>query len=394
LAGKSPKTLAQQELPATNFPNPVISRMKRQTKSSIRTVAIVGVGLIGGSLGLAVKQRYPRVRVVGCDRKDVLRKALRKKAIDVGQSDLRKAVVGADLIVLATPISTILSMLPLIVRFRRRGSIVTDVGSVKAEIVKLAGRLFTEGMFVGGHPMAGVEFSGVDAAHPLLFENAVYILSPAPNTKSDAVRTLSRFLGGIGARVLLLDAGIHDRVASAVSHLPQLAAVALMNTVGRRHEEAHRHLRLAAGGFRDMTRIASSRYGIWKDIIPHNHRNILHALDLYIATLRRYASKIKRKDGTLSKEFSTSRSLRNRIPRLMKGFVVPLADLFVFMPDRPGQLARLTSLLARARINIQDIELLKIREGTGGTFRLSFADKETAQQARKVLAHTGFRVEE
>ncbi len=356
-------------------------------------ITIIGVGLIGGSLALALKEKYPSIRVTGVDTPAVLKRALKRKAIDRGERSLERAVRYADLVVIATPVSVIGTLLPRIARAVSHRTVVTDTGSVKHVLVRQADSLFPHGNFIGGHPMTGSEYSGINAAHPLLFQNALYLLTPSRTSRRQLLGLLGRFISSLDARVLIIDASVHDSVVAAVSHLPQLAAVALMNTVGKRHAQARKHLALAAGGFRDMTRIASSPFGVWKDILHFNRKEIGASLRLYIQYLERLAADLKSDRRTLSTEFSTSRSLRSRIPQSMKGFLSTLVDVPIFIEDRPGELARLTGLLAKQKINIKDMELLKVREGRGGTFRLSFESRTVASEAARILKNGGFGVE-
>ncbi|MBI5464623.1 MAG: prephenate dehydrogenase [Ignavibacteriales bacterium] len=361
------------------------------TAPHFKSISIVGVGLIGGSFGLAIKKRFRHSRVIGFDKPSVLRRALQRKAIDAAASTLAEAA-ASDMVLLAMPINEIVRQLPWLAPHVSPDTIVTDVGSVKSEIVATAARIFPHGNFIGGHPMAGVELTGIDAAHPLLFENAVYVLTPVSTTHRDKLQRLADFLHALGARVMVLDAKVHDRVASAVSHLPQLTAVALMNVVGKKHEEAAKHLNLAAGGFRDLTRIASSKFDIWKDILQSNAVEIDAALKMFIEELESYRKSIKSQPDQLESEFTSSRALRIRIPKTMKGFLYPLSDIFVFVKDKPGQLAKITSLLGESELNIKDIEVVKVREGTGGTFRLSFANDAEKDFAKRILEKSGFEV--
>jgi prephenate dehydrogenase len=365
-----------------------------RSHSSFRNITILGVGVIGGSLGLAIKKHFPSAHVVGVDKRDVLKKALKKGAIDEAMMDVRKALSAADLVFLATPVSVIQTVLPEVAAFTSPGTVVTDVGSVKRTIMRSASRLFPYGNFVGGHPMAGVELSGVDAAHPLLFENAVYVLSPMKSNPPGIIRRFADFLKELGARVVVLDPKTHDEVASAVSHLPQLTAVALTNVAGKEHRSGRRHLRLAAGGFRDLTRIASSRPEMWKDILELNRDEIDKSLLLLIRELTRYRQYLRRSTKDLAGKFRSARRIRDGIPKSMKGFLHPLAELYVFVKDKPGMMAKMTSVLAKADINIKDIELVKVREGRGGTFRLAFESKETSGRAAVILKRAGFEIGE
>ena len=364
------------------------------TKVALPRIAIIGVGVIGGSLGLAIKKHFPNIRIVGFDRRDVLRKALKRGAIDEAAPDLGAAVSESDIVFLATPVSAIQALLPKVAKYAYARTLVTDVGSVKRSIIREAEKFFPAGNFLGGHPMAGIELSGVDAAHPLLFENAVYVLTPTKSNAPGTVRQFADFLKELGARVVILDPKTHDEVASAVSHLPQLTAVALTNVAGREHQSSRKHLRLAAGGFRDLTRIASSRPEMWKDILEFNKDEIDKSLGLLIRELVRYRAFVRRGGKDLPGRFRSARHIRDSIPKSMKGFLHPLAELFVFVNDRPGMMAKMTSVLAKATINIKDIELVKIREGRGGTFRLAFDSREIALRAAAILKRVGFEIGE
>ena len=392
----------RQQSPESRFPrdsrfsSPLVARIRpvKKDPSRFRTITIVGVGLIGGSLGLAIRRRFPAVRVVGVDRAPVLKKARNRGAITAGESDLSKAVSNADLVILAAPLDSILHLLPTIARLVPPTTIVTDVGSVKYPVVQVARKHF-RGNFIGGHPMAGIELSGIEAAHPLLFENAVYVLTPSKNTRPAHMKRLGSFVAGLGARSLVMDARVHDQVASAVSHVPQLTAVALMTMAGRSHRVARKYLGLGAGGFRDLTRIASSRYELWRSILQLNRPEVTRSLDMLVEelrTIRRLLSKARA--AGLKQRFSLARRLRQSIPRDMKGFLAPLSAVHVFVPDKPGMLARITALIAKHHLNIKDIELMKIREGTGGTFRLSFDSNQTAARAAAILRKSGFEATE
>ena len=363
-----------------------------RTKRPFRNITIVGVGVIGGSLGLAIKKHFPSVHIIGFDKPGVLRKALKRGAIDEAAKALRPALSGADLVFLATPVSVIQNVLPKVASFTSSHAIVTDVGSVKRSIMHAASKLFPAGNFIGGHPMAGVELSGVDAAHPLLFENAVYVLSPMKSTPKEKLKQFADFLTDLGARIVVLDPKTHDEVASVVSHLPQLTAVALTNVAGKEHHSGRRHLRLAAGGFRDLTRIASSRPEMWTDILEFNRDEIDASIALLIRELRRYQSFLRKRTNDLPGKFRTARKIRDSIPKSMKGFLHPLAELYVFVKDKPGMMAKMTSVLAKAEINIKDIELVKVREGRGGTFRLAFESKEMSARAVVILKRAGFEI--
>ncbi len=356
-------------------------------------IAIIGLGVIGGSLGLAIKQNNPGITVVGCDSPGVLRRAKKRKAIDIAAPSLRTAVSGADIVFLCTPVESILKLLPAVSRLISPASIVTDVGSVKSIVQTCAEKYFaSRGVFIGGHPMAGSEGSGIEYSDPLLFQNAVYVLCP-PLGGRKKVQMLAALLKSIGARILTMDAREHDRIAAAISHLPQLIAVSLMESTARRNRRNPAFLQLAAGGFRDMTRIASSPFHVWKDILSNNRdetSRVLREFEKQLGQLRRGLRQPSL--AIVGTKFLRAKSFRDSIPKNSKGFLHSLHDLFVWVDDRPGTLARMTAALHRAGMNINDIELLKVREGQGGTFRISFESAETTRLAARVLRAKGFRV--
>ena len=356
-------------------------------------IAIIGLGVIGGSLGLAIKQTDSGNTIVGFDSPGVLRRAKKRKAIDVAAPSLRAAVSDAEIVFLCTPVDSILKLLSDVSRFISSTTIVSDVGSVKGVVQASAKRYFrSRGIFIGGHPMAGSEGSGIEYADALLFQNAVYVLCP-PRGRAKETRLLAALLKSIGARVLTMDAREHDRVAAAISHLPQLLAVGLMDSASRKNKGNPAFLQLAAGGFRDMTRIASSPFPVWKDILSNNRKETKRALQEFEKLLRQFRKRLNQRSlSDVGKKFLRAKSFRDSIPKNTKGFLHSLHDLFVWVDDKPGTLSTMTTTLFRSGININDIELLKVREGQGGTFRLSFESGETARMAAKSLRAKGFRV--
>ncbi len=360
----------------------------------LKRITIIGTGLVGGSLGKAWKGAdLAELEIVGVDRPDVLERAVKAGAIDVGSAEPSEAVADADLVVLATPLSAIMSQLDEIALSLKTGAVLTDVGSVKGPIVRQAEETLRDDvLFVGGHPMAGSELSGIDHASRFLFENATWVLCRTSTAASDSrYSDLLALIHSTGARTLEMSPKEHDDIAALVSHVPQLLAVALTNTVGGRNDINPNYLRLAAGGFRDMTRIAGSDAAIWRDILAANLGSVLDALALTSAELQRVRNRLIEEDfDDLFSLFTAARKTRETIPRDTKGFIAPLADVYVHADDRPGWIASIASLLAGADINIKDMELLKIREGTGGTFRLSFSDSATAASAVELLNERGF----
>jgi prephenate dehydrogenase len=364
--------------------------MTMEENLSFKKVAIVGVGLIGGSLGLALKRRGYRGTLIGVDRPEVLDLALQRTAIDQGfaAGQIAEALAEADLVFLCTPIADILHHLQTIGSFIRPGTLITDVGSTKRKIVETAAlHLPSQCDFIGGHPMAGSELKGVEAADAFLFENTTWVLTPASPLREERRKAIGDLVEMTGALVLLISPQLHDEIAAAVSHLPQMAAIALMSLAARRQSESSHFLKMAAGGFRDMTRIASSPFGIWEDILQTNQDMIASYIDAYIDELTRIKAAMEQKK--MHAFFDQSARNRLSIPRDTRGFFHPHYDISVVVQDRPGMLATIANALVEKHINIKDIEILKIRENEGGTMRLAFASELDREMALALLKSRG-----
>ena len=359
----------------------------------IERVAIVGVGLIGGSLALAWQERRPDLHVIGFDQPAVLNAALSRGIIDEAALTLQETVHNVDLVVLATPISAMMTLIRDMADCLHPETIVTDVGSVKSPIMAAARKhLNADQVFIGGHPMAGTEQGGINNADAFLFENATYVLCPNHHGDTFAYRALTELVEATGALVLTMEADHHDRVAACISHLPQLLAITLMGVAVRRNRTDSAVLRLAAGGFRDMTRIASSPFALWQPILAANRKEIDVVLTELMVALEDLQTTLRNADvDALGPSFDFARAARETIPKDFKGFLHPLADVYVYAEDRPGVLAHITDTLFNDGISIKDIELLKIREGTGGAFRMSFQDDQTANDAVRALKAVGCR---
>ncbi len=284
-------------------------------------VAIVGVGLIGGSLGLALKKHGFGGAITGVGRRETLEKARAAGAIDEACTELEPAVRQADLVYLAAPISVILDLLPRVRQAARPEALVTDAGSTKAHIADRGADLFGAApagnspgpWFVGGHPMAGSEKRGVANASAELFRGATYVLTPArrEHLEAPAVREFQVWLDRFGARVVVMDAELHDEVVAWTSHLPQLVATALASTVLEKVAEDNLHL--AAGGLRDTTRLAESPYSVWRDICLTNTDNIEQALDAIIQKLEHLRENLRTR--ALEQEFEAGQRLRERLKK-------------------------------------------------------------------------------
>jgi prephenate dehydrogenase len=268
------------------------------------------------------------------------------------------------------------------------------VGRTKKNICAAAAEKLPKGAyFLGGHPMAGSEKSGPSASDPYLFQNAIHVLTPAGGAPSGKDLDIARFFERhLGCRTLFLDPDRHDRMVAAVSHLPHLLAIALVNELQEAETGMPGTLGLAAGGFRDMTRVAGSPYTLWHDILLTNKNVLSPLIDRMIDRL----ADIKRRLGndSMSTLFQQSQETRSHIPLNSKGFIRQLSEVLVVAPDQPGVIACIAASLAAENININDIEVLKVREGEGGTIRLAFISAAAAGKAVAVLEKAGFQARE
>lgn len=361
------------------------------------TIALYSVGLLGGSIGAGLKASGFSGRVIGLSSQSSIYKALSLGCIDEGRpyDALKDTIAEVDCIFLCSPICAIISAIEALGNIALpAGLVITDIGSTKSEIAAAAARALPSSVhFIGGHPMAGSEKSGVSASDPFLFQNAVYILTPGKNTPSDLVAGFAAFLERfLGCRHLILDCAVHDRVVAAVSHLPHLLAVALVSLARKADDAVPGTLKLAAGGFRDMTRIASAPYKLWHDILLTNKNSILPLLEEFRGILGELETGLA--GDTLEPMFEKAVRTRGEIPVGNKGFITEPNDILVVAGDRPGVIAELSSALAQENINIKDIEVLKVREGEAGTIRLAFESKAVALRAVSILRGIGFTARE
>ena len=284
------------------------------SEPTFQRVAIIGLGLIGGSWGLALAKAGFAGQRVGCDRREVLDRAVNRHVVDEGSPSPAEAVRDADLVILATPVGAILNLLPKLKKACSYNTLVTDVGSTKRVICRRAHEFFgAEPLFLGGHPLAGKERCGLENADAKLFEKCRYVLTPlVPAHQSDPrVQRFAALLGSLGARPHWTDATSHDRVVALLSHLPQLVSSSLASLTEEQGADEKLPLELAASGFRDVTRLADSPYSIWRDICLTNAENIQIAIEALIQKLE--SMKLHLSDRELEREFQQAARLRDRL---------------------------------------------------------------------------------
>ncbi len=356
-------------------------------------VVIVGIGLIGGSIGMALKKQTVIQKIIGVDiNQDNLELAIKLQAIDEGYLGIAKEVFeDADLVILAAPISVNIDLLKKIKPFLTKGTIVTDVGSTKEGFVnKCEEILGHEIYFVGGHPMAGSEIAGVRGADPYLFENAIYILTPTSQTDLESLNKMIELVENLGARKVILKPEEHDLLVATISHMPHLVAASLVNTINLVHDDQSKALLLAAGGFRDTTRIASGNPKLWRDICFNNKSKLLQVIKQFKECIERFESNLEyEKPQEFIELLTEAKEIRDDIPAKLKGYWPFLEEIIVMIPDKPGMIAKVASELSIEGINIDDIEILRVREGEGGSLRLGFASLGSAKRAVQILGGHG-----
>ena len=335
----------------------------------MKRVGLIGTGLVGGSIGLAL--RRAGVEVSGFDHDaGRLEAAVAAGALDDAVTSLRDVTTDADVVVVAVPVGQLATA--VIGALDAGASAVTDVGSVKAPVIHevQAARPRLAPRFVGGHPMAGSEQDGISGADADLFIGATWVLTPTDHTEVSAFTAVRAFVGLVGAEVLAVAPEHHDALVAMVSHVPQLAATTLMDVAATRGEEHATLLRLAAGGFRDMTRIAAGHPSIWPDICVANRDAIVAALDEYRGALDTVRALVDSQDrASLLEVLERARTARRSLPRGLDPEEA-LAELRVPIPDRPGSLAEVTTLAGSIGVNIADVEIAHSVEGGGGVLVL------------------------
>jgi prephenate dehydrogenase len=279
-----------------------------------KRIAIIGLGLMGGSWALALKRGGFAGRSIGFDRPEVLSRAIVSGAVDEGAADVASAVRGAGLVVLATPVGAILDLLTKLKAVADPQSLITDVGSTKRVICQRAGELLGDApLFLGGHPLAGKEQSGFEHADPAIFQGAHYALIPSSpvHMNDERVKAFVALVESLGARPYVTSAAEHDLAVAYLSHLPQLVSSALSSLVADEIGKQGFPLELAGSGFRDVTRLAESPYSLWRDICLTNIENIQAALDALIQKLEHTKSILSARE--LEREFDRARKLRERL---------------------------------------------------------------------------------
>ncbi|MEO4053161.1 prephenate dehydrogenase [Solibacillus sp. CAU 1738] len=353
-----------------------------------RNVLVIGLGLIGGSIALAL-QKAPQTRVYGYDaftQTRVMAKTLNvvHEVVDHPQEVTEKV----DFIIFGTPVNATIDWMEKLKTWTLKDTvIITDTGSTKSLIMEKAEELLAEGItFIGGHPMAGSHKSGVTAAKPHLFENAYYMLTPHEKEDECAIERLEDLLKYTHSKIVKVDAKEHDHMTAVVSHFPHIIAASLVHQLYQENAQFPMTSSLAAGGFRDITRIASSNPLLWRDITVQNRQELIGQLDQWLREMDAVKSLLEGGDVSLIEQyFAMAKEVRDELP-ISAGAFFTSFDLYVDVPDYPGVISELTGYLADENISITNIRIVEAREDIFGILVISFQNAEDRERAATCIS--------
>ena len=357
-------------------------------------IGFIGLGLIGGSVAKTIRRIYPGTRMIGYNRRtDVAQKALSDGVINEIADESLAQFSECDLIFLGVPVVSALSFMEKLKMIAKSGAILTDVGSVKGDIHGYVEEHGLENLFIGGHPMAGSEKTGYENATDRLFENAFYMITPASGTSIVKLSAFASFIESIGALPLIMSPEEHDRTVAAVSHLPHVISAALVNLVHDQDgEEKYMHT-VAAGGFRDITRISSSSPQMWQEICLANTDEIVGMIDAYVSKLLDYRLAIRNEDSDeLYSIFSDCQEYRDSFDTVAKGSVPKEYRIYMDLVDEAGSIASVATILAVQNISIKNIGIVHNREFEQGVLRVVFYDEPSMESAIKTLTWRNYKI--
>ena len=350
-------------------------------------IGFIGLGLIGGSIAKAIRQYYPEYEIVAFDKnKETLALATQESIIDVAATTIDDNFNHCNYIFLCTPVSFNTAYLKQLTNYLHEDCILTDVGSVKSSIHKEVEALGIEEYFIGGHPMASSEKSGFINSKAMLIENAYYVLTPTRKVSQEKTDAYVKFVESLRSIPIILDYQEHDYATGTISHLPHIIASTLVNFVRDTDTKNELMKNLAAGGFKDITRIASSSPTMWQHICLKNKENISHILGEYIHSLEKAKMLIDQEDEhALYNMFDSSRNYRNSIPDVSAGPIKKTFAVYCDIIDEAGGIAAIATILASNNLNIKNIGIVNNREFEEGVLRIEFYDEGSSKKAAELL---------
>lgn len=358
------------------------------------TIGFLGLGLIGGSLAKGIRKSFPQHTIYAYNhRRSSIEPALQDGILDDIWDDIDSRFSSCDVIFLCAPVEQNARYLEKLAPLVNSDVIISDVGSTKTMIHERAKELGLQQQFIGGHPMTGSEKFGYNYSTDFLLENAYYILTPFPETDLKKLQLLNELVRSCGALTVTLNYEEHDYITAAISHVPHIIAAGLVNLVHEEDGEKQWMKRLAAGGFKDITRIASSSPVMWQEICTANKENILTVLHHYIEKLQQMEQLLQERDGdSIYEFFDQARLYRDSIPASAKGSLPRDYVLYCDIRDETGAIARVTTQLSEQHISIKNITIVHNREFEQGALRVEFYDELSASTAETVLKSLGHSV--
>lgn len=358
----------------------------------MQNIGIIGLGLIGGSIAKALK-RHDGYSIRAFNRSmPSLEAALADKVIDEGSTEDLSVLSDSDIIFVCTPVDLIPSYVERLIPIIKKDCIITDVGSTKNSIYTEMLKFGNKINYIGGHPMAGSEQTSYKAAKPFLLENAYYVLTPSPTVDPKYVTEFEKLVKLTGAVPIVIDPAEHDYTVAAISHVPHVIAAALVNTVKQLDGEKQLMHALAAGGFKDITRIASSSPEVWSSICFDNKDSILRVIDSFKAQLDTFADAISSNNKSLDDCFACARDYRNSFTAKKASSYASDFSLYVDTAEKPGIIACVATILSFNGINVKSIGVENNREYADGILRIVLESKEAKEKCHKLLTQMNYTV--
>ncbi|MCI5622666.1 prephenate dehydrogenase/arogenate dehydrogenase family protein [Anaerostipes sp.] len=360
------------------------------------TIGFIGLGLIGGSIAKGIKRVFPNYKIIGFDEdKETLKEALKDGIVDQISNGNENDFKDCNYVFLCAPVQYNIMYLQGLKNAISSNCIITDVGSVKGEIHKKVEELQMEECFIGGHPMVGSEKAGFSFSSDRLVENAYYFITPTKKVNEEKVKEFTSFIEELGALTILLDYNQHDAFTAAISHVPHIIAAELVHLVKNMDTDNGILKQLAAGGFKDITRIASSSPVVWEQISLSNKKNIKMLLLQAKDHLEEIIEALDEENNDyLNTYFKEAGEYRDSVPDSAVGLMEKSYEIFVDIPDEPGTLSTTTTLLALNNISIKNIGIIHNREFEEGVLKIMLYDDKSAKRAKEILRDKNYIVYE
>lgn len=360
----------------------------------MKTIGFIGLGLIGGSIAKTIRKFHPDYRLIAFDKdRSALSEAVSLNVIN-GICDIDdEQLYNCDYLFLCAPVEFNVEYMEKIKASLGENCILTDVGSVKSVIHEKVTELGLEGRFIGGHPMAGSERSGFSNSSDHLLENAYYIITPGGEVALEKISDFTELISSLGAIPLVITAEEHDFITAGVSHLPHIVASALVNLVNLLDNDAQYMKMIAAGGFRDITRIASSSPVMWEQICLENQKNISTVLDEFIRMLIQIRCSIDNKEAdNIFDMFASSKDYRDSIDIIDNSLIPRSYVLYIDVADEAGAIATIATILATEKVNIKNIGIIHNREFEDGVLKIEFYTDAALEQAKVLLTKRNYKI--